>query len=538
MHSFILSAWLAMVGPTAIDTLVVCPEPLRPALVPWIEYRQKQGHGVELISARGEAAEIHERIRRAADANPIVALLLVGDTDIRGRIDEPKAFYRLPTFYEKSQVVVQYGSEPTIASDNRYADLDDDGLPDLAVGRLPVDSPEELKRVVAKIIAYEQAVDQDGWRRRIHFIAGTSGMGAIADSVIESSTKKLLCEHIPPGYSTTMTYANWQSPYCPDPIEFRATTIKRFNEGGLFWVYLGHGHVQLVDFLHVPGDRHPVFDVFAMSRLSRRQSAPIALFFACYTGAFDARQDCLAEEMLKAEGGAVAVVAASRVTMPYGMSVLGLELMDEHFQQRRSTIGEVLLHSKRDSVLASRDDARSKAVDGMARILNPLGPDLNEERREHVKLFHLLGDPLLRVPQLHQAEVDTPVACAAGAWLDVRGKCSLDGTAEVELAVRRDRLPIAAPSRSQYDSTDAGRGEFTDIYYRVNEQRQTRQTTPVAQGRFQTRLWIPPQLRGACHVRVYVNAGRESAMGAKEIEITAPQPDGSRTAQNATADAR
>ncbi len=533
-----VTCWLAVVGPAAVDTLVVCPEPLRPALAPWIEYRTQQGHQIELVSARGEAAEIRERLRRAADGQPIAAVLLVGDTDIRGRVDEPKAFYRLPTFYETSKVVVQYGSEPTIASDNRYGDFDDDGLPDVAVGRLPVDTPEELKRVVAKIIAYEQAIDHDGWRRRIHFIAGTSGMGAIADAVIESSTKKLLCEHIPPGYSTTMTYANWQSPYCPDPIEFRTTTIKRFNEGGLFWVYLGHGHVQLVDFLHVPGDRHPVFDVFAMSRLARRESAPIALFFACYTGAFDARQDCLAEEMLKAEGGAVAVVAASRVTMPYGMSVLGLELMDEHFQQRRATIGAVLMHAKRDSVLASRDDARAKAVDGMARILNPLGPDLSDERREHVKLFHLLGDPLLRVPQLHHAELDTPSQVTAGGWLDVAGTCTLDGTAEVELAVRRDRLPITAPNRSQYDSTGAGRGEFTELYYRVNEQRQTRQTTQVSQGRFQTRLFVPPQLRGACHVRVFVTAGRESALGAKEIEISAPTGDALRTAKSIAGEPR
>lgn len=533
MHCLLLTCWLAIAAPPQLDTLVVCPEPMRPALQPWLDYRREQGHTIELVSATGDAAAIRDRIRRTADGHPIQAVLLVGDTVIGARTDEPKAFYRLPTFYEPSQVVVQYGSEPTIASDHRFGDLDDDGLPDVAVGRLPVDTPDELKRLVAKIIAYEQSVDHDGWRRRIHFIAGTSGMGAIADAVIESSTKKLLCEHIPSGYTTTMTYANWQSPYCPDPAAFRSTTIERFNEGGLFWVYLGHGHVQLVDFLHVPGDRHPVFDVFAMPRLARRTSAPIALFFACYTGAFDARQDCLAEETLKAEGGAVAVVAASRVTMPYAMSVLGLELMDEHFQQRRATIGEVLLHAKRDSVLATRDDARAKALDGMARILNPLGPDLADERREHLKLFHLLGDPLLRLPQVQSTEVQTPDSIAAGQWLDVSGTCPLDGVAEIELALRRDRLPIQAPSRSRYESTDMARGEYAEVYQRVNEQRQTRQAVRTANGRYQARLWVPPQLRGECCVRVFVTTGRESAVGAKEIEVTAPVGDAIRTANAA-----
>ncbi len=164
----------------------------------------------------------------------------------------------------------------------------------------------------------------------------------------------------------------------PDPIEFRATTIKRFNEGGLFWVYLGHGHVQLVDFLHVPGDRHPVFDVFAMSRLSRRQSAPIALFFACYNRCVRCPAGLLGRGDAQGRGGRGGGGCGFACDHALRHERARLELMDEHFQQRRATIGEVLLHAKRDSVLASRDDARSKAVDGMARILNPLGPDLTK----------------------------------------------------------------------------------------------------------------------------------------------------------------
>ena len=33
---------------------------------------------------------------------------------------------------------------PSLASDAPYGDLDDDGVPDVAVGRLPVDTPQEL----------------------------------------------------------------------------------------------------------------------------------------------------------------------------------------------------------------------------------------------------------------------------------------------------------------------------------------------------------------------------------------------------------
>jgi hypothetical protein len=43
------------------------------------------------------------------------------------------------------------------ASDDWFADFDDDGLPTLAVGRLPVRSVQEAERLVAKILAYNQA---------------------------------------------------------------------------------------------------------------------------------------------------------------------------------------------------------------------------------------------------------------------------------------------------------------------------------------------------------------------------------------------
>ena len=53
---------------------------------------------------------------------------------------------------------------------------------------------------------------------------------------------------------------------------------------------------------------------------------------ACYTAAFDQPQDCLAEELLKTEGGPVAVYGGSRVTMPYAMGVMGTAMMDEYFK--------------------------------------------------------------------------------------------------------------------------------------------------------------------------------------------------------------
>ena len=79
--------------------------------------------------------------------------------------------------------------------------------------------------------------------------------------------------------------------------------------------------------------------------------APIALLLCCSTGGFDQREDCLAEELLRADGGPAAAIAGSRVTMPYAMSVLGAELLRIYFQDRPATIGELLLAAKRATML-------------------------------------------------------------------------------------------------------------------------------------------------------------------------------------------
>ena len=93
----------------------------------------------------------------------------------------------MPTHYVPSQVIHRFGGEKAIAGDNWYADLDDDQLPDVSIGRLPADSPDDLRTMVDKIIAYERRPAPGNWRRRINLVAGLGGFGAIADAAIEAS---------------------------------------------------------------------------------------------------------------------------------------------------------------------------------------------------------------------------------------------------------------------------------------------------------------------------------------------------------------
>jgi hypothetical protein len=425
-------------------------------------------------------------------------------------------------------VNVKFGSEPTIATDNWFADLDDDGLPDLATGRLTADSPADLDRMVRKILAWEQAADERGWRRRINFVAGESGFGLLADAALEGATRAMLATHIPPAFVTTMTYASWTSPYCPAPATFRETTLRRLSEGCLFWVYVGHGMPRHVDAVRTPAGAYPILSAHDTAALSGGGTAPIALLLACYTGAFDAREDCLAEELLRADGGPVAVLCGSRVTMPYAMCVLGRELLLECFSQvpqdaprsgHPKTLGELLQNAKRNTMLKPRTDDQSRLFDGLAKLLNPASDDLAAERSEHLSLFNLLGDPLLRVRRPLPVVVQVAASTAAGSTLEISGVSPVDGQAEVELVVRRDRLAFQPKARKTFDVTPAAQAEFQQVYERANDARLASARVDVSKGAFRTRLAVPSDAAGPCHVRILIQGGNLSAIGAADVKI-------------------
>jgi hypothetical protein len=103
------------------------------------------------------------------------------------------------------------------------------------------------------------------------------------------------------------------------------------------------------------------------------------------------------------------------------MTILGLGMMTGTFENRRATIGEIFLYAKRRLLPPASDHrvglatvvAVSSAFElipadvipvtqrmaalRIVRLLGTLPADLMKERAEHVALFNLFGDPLLRL---------------------------------------------------------------------------------------------------------------------------------------------
>jgi hypothetical protein len=342
--------------------IVVRPARWQSALERWKEYRSQEYSIVE-IDSPGTSLEQQQAIRDAAlrCTPPATAILLCGD--VAREIDprEPPAPGKLasPTRGSRKTIeiltpgmvldtTVRLGpmTTPSLCTDATFGDLDGDGCPDIAVGRLPAKSPTELERMLERSILYESAAPGP-WNDTVHVTAGVGGFGVIADTAIETVTRRFLTEGIPDHFRLQMTYASCTSSYCPNPLKLRESYIDRINQGGLFWVYIGHGSVTHLDYMQAGNAWLPIGEADDAGRFHIRSRPPIAVMLACFTGAYDANVDCFAERLLAQEAGPVAVIAGSRVTMPYGLSQLASEMINGCFRDRIPTLGEVVLQAKR-----------------------------------------------------------------------------------------------------------------------------------------------------------------------------------------------
>lgn len=540
--------------------LLVRPSGWETALNAWKDYRSSEYTFVE-IDSKPRAAELQSEILRVAKGlqSPPAAILLCSDVAIEV---SPKRFEILtPGVVLNTAIRLGEMTTDELCTDALYGDLDADGCPDIAVGRIPAKSPEELQRMLGRSIEYE-AIGPGPWNDTVHVTAGVGGFGFLADAAIETVTRRFLSEGIPQHYHLNVTVASCTSTYCPDPLALRDVYIDRINEqGGLFWVYIGHGNVVELDRFQVGQEWLPIGLPSDTAKFNCSRRPPIALMLACFTGAFDARVDSFSEHLLAQPNGPIAVIAGSRVTMPYGLSQLASEMINGCFRDRLPTLGEVVLQAKRRiwiddesnpdtqtpaspsklanpstaaSDLASATSAQDpqivdirqryrKIVTEMANALNPSNHDLTLERREHVRLMNLLGDPLLKIAYPQPMELNVQEKIIAGESLKVSGSSPIDGKLIVELALVRDRLPDGVAALASYRGTDQERQQMNQTYATSNQLVVERTEIAVKAGEFSIDIPIRAEARGRYVLSTYVYGQDSWGVASKKLTVQRPK---------------
>jgi hypothetical protein len=214
----------------------------------------------------------------------------------------------------------------TTASDDWFVDFNDDGLPEMAVGRLPVESAEEAAIVVSKIIAFEGVAGLMNEALLVadinDFIDFEGASADVADELLEVSVE---VTEILRGRSVTA----------------RTDLLNLLNQGQLLVNYIGHGSTQIWN-----GNLLTSTDAWS---LTNSPYLPFLVSMTCLNGFFqDPYSESMAETFLKAErGGAVAVWTSSGLTLPTEQTVMNLELIQLLFNGEGLTIGEAVMRAKR-----------------------------------------------------------------------------------------------------------------------------------------------------------------------------------------------
>lgn len=486
----------------AQDALVVAPDDFAPSVAEWKAHRESQGLRVA-VRAPGDDPGAVVRAVHGESGGKLRFVLLLGDVD------------RVPCAYRPVEATAKWEKDTRIATDAPIADTDGDGAPDLAIGRLPATSAAEARSMLARSLTYETDRDPSDWRRRLNVLAGSGGFGPLQDAALEQLTKQFLVRQVPPGYVVTGTYGNALSAWCPPPKEFADTAVERFDEGALVVTYIGHGSPHEFDRLRVGRDRFPMFGAAEAGRVDVRRGSPIAVFIACSTGRFDGPDDSLAEQLLRRPRGPVAVIASSRVSTPYSNGILSKEMLHALFAGRVATAGELLLEMKRRLLKPDTGDEDRAQIERLAAgFFDPDEARRAADRREHVALYNLLGDPCLRIARPAEIEIAAAGSVAPGAKLRVTGKAPSAGRVTIEIARRRDAfVPIG--SRKTAD-------EWRATYAAANSLVVATASADVAAGEFSVTVDVPADAPvGPGYVRATFSGDGPGAIGGRFVEIAA-----------------
>ncbi|MEK6302327.1 MAG: C25 family cysteine peptidase [Acidobacteriota bacterium] len=211
------------------------------------------------------------------------------------------------------------------ATDDWFVDFNEDAVPDIAIGRLPVRTPQETATLAEKIISYDSS---ESVNRVLLVVDHNDGYDfEAADNQLQSL--------IP----ATLTVIGIRRGQVGDSAA-RTQLLNELNLGAKFVNFYGHGSTLVWTNASI---------LTAADAASLGNTDRLALFDAmtCFNGFFhDVSIASLGEALLKAPGGAIAVWASSGMTDAGGQVQMNEEAMRQLFGGGGLTIGEVTARAK------------------------------------------------------------------------------------------------------------------------------------------------------------------------------------------------
>lgn len=499
--------------------LLITAPAYRTACEPLRQHRLAQGFDVHVLQTtdvltakeivRGEAQKLrghaHEWTRQKSGP---VYVLLVGAVEPAGF---PEADRRtLPPL--KGEVSRMKG-QPT---DHGYGDAGADHVCRLAVGRLPARDVDEAHAMVRKIIAFEQDTRPGEWRRRLTVLAGVPEFNPLVDALVERLALAKL-EHIDSAWHGQAVYHNAASRFClPDALLHRHA-LERVQAGQAMTLYLGHSGPQG---FWAGGNRFLDRDDWA--KLKIPTGPGLFATFGCLGCQLQGRDgEGYGVAAMRNPHGPVAVIGSHGICFAAMVQLAAEGLFESMLaRQQPERLGDVWLGVQRHLAKGPLNPLLFRmldAVDGDATIAEAV------QRREHLEMFLLLGDPAMKLPMLAsdlRLEATGEIGPGKTLRVRVRAPARLEG-AKVKLSLERPltSLPVDLAPLPRQPGPERERIMLAN-YQRANQFVLDERPGVINNGHCDIEVRLPAALTwNRMMLRAYAATDQQEAMGTQVLDL-------------------
>ena len=276
-------------------------------------------------------------------------VLLMGDADYDYRNITQQSSTKVPT------IEIGYSNNHR-ATDDRLAAYN--GLiPDIAIGRYPAKSPQDVSVFVEKIIQYEKNPMYGMWRQRVTLVADDAARpepvhGSIATGKSHTQNSESIANIISPGIEIRKLYmmeypevsnSSLYGVIKPDATE---ELLNLLSEGTSIINYIGHGSA------HQWAQERLLYQDDDLNNINTNEMLPLWIAGTCSWGHFDEiESEAFSEELIRMQNnGASAIISTTRLISVFSNAYFTKEIFKSIFQNGTVTnepIG-VILQSVKD----------------------------------------------------------------------------------------------------------------------------------------------------------------------------------------------
>ena len=235
-----------------------------------------------------------------------------------------------------------------------------DEYPDLAIGRLPVQTPAQADGVVDKLIGYDRDPVIGPWQTRVLLVSDDvhhPQKPEVPESYFVVDSERLARENLPEDLNLVKLYIGQYPLEGRTKPRARDEFIRRFNDGALLLTYVGHGNPEVL--------AHE--QIFLVSRdlaaIDNGRRLPFMYTAASQVGVFDdPARESMPEILLDMpDGGVIGMISATRIGFHSSNMSLAREFHSQMFRSGREHVpaGLALMEAKQLAFIASSDWRRN-----------------------------------------------------------------------------------------------------------------------------------------------------------------------------------